>query len=94
MVCRESREKANAAVEVESANRENCNERAKMYKQKCVARKKFQQKRDELTDTTVKSLECTIQRGVRFMIRLQAKFDLAVPETDSEAESYEDMKCI
>ena len=30
----------------------------------------------------------------RFMIRLPAKFDLAAPETDSEAESYEDMKCI
>ena len=39
-----------------------------------------------------KEVDCTIQRGVRFMIRLQAKFDLAAPETDSEAESYEDMK--
>ena len=41
-----------------------------------------------------KEVGCTIQRGVRFMIRLQAKFDLAAPETDSEAESYEDMKCV
>ena len=37
------------------------NERNHMNRRKSAARKKFQQKRDELTDTTVKSLECAIQ---------------------------------
>ena len=39
-----------------AANREKYNEYSKMYMRKLVARKKFQQKRDELTDTTVSML--------------------------------------
>ena len=44
-----------------AANRETYKEIQKRSLRKLAARKKFQQKRDELTDTTVKSLECATQ---------------------------------